>query len=168
MSIRSVYWALLIGLSLTLLFQWTSEKREESINEHLLEAQTYNPAEDDGYISIENDELYVVVSVATGNIVETRLKKYPVENAQGALGYRVFGESKDFAFNYYFKSGFTNTSPVYSISDVGEDYVVLIDDKLSLTKRISFSNSSYELSIYDESLVGVDGKIFILIIRVRP
>ena len=49
-------------------------KREESVNEHLLKAQTYNPAEDDGYISIENDELYVVVSVATGNIVETRLK----------------------------------------------------------------------------------------------
>jgi len=160
MSIRNVYWALLIGLSLTLLFQWTSEKREESVNEHLLEAQTYNPAEDDGYISIENDELYVVVSVATGNIVETRLKKYPVENTQGALGYRVFGESKNLAFNYYFKSGFTNTSPVYSVSDVGEGYVVLSDDKLGLTKRISFGDSSYELSIYDESLVGVDGKIF--------
>jgi len=165
MNIRSVYWALLIGLSLTLLFQWTSEKREESVNEHLLEAQTYNPAEDDGYISIENGELYVVVSVATGNIVETRLKKYPVENAQGALGYRVFGESKEFAFNYYFKSGFTNTSPVYSISDVGEDYVVLSDDELGLTKRISFGDSSYELSIYDESLVGVDGKIFASLYR---
>ena len=160
MNIRSVYWALLIGLSLTLLFQWTSEKREESVNKHLLEAQTYNPTTDSGYVSIENDELYVVVSVATGNIVETRLKKYPVENTQGALGYRVFGESKDIAFSYYFKSGFTNTSPVYSIKDVGEDYVVLSDGGLGLTKRISFSDSSYELSIYDESLVGIDGKIF--------
>ena len=160
MNIRSVYWALLVGLSLTLLFQWTSEKREESVNKHLLEAQSYNPVEDDGYISIENDELYVVVSVATGNIVETRLKKYPVENTQGALGYRVFGESKEVAFNYYFKSGFTNTSPVYSVEDVGDDYVVLSDGELGLRKRISFSDSSYELSIYDESLVGVDGKIF--------
>ena len=160
MNIRSVYWALLVGLSLTLLFQWTSEKREESVNKHLLEAQSYNPVEDDGYISIENDELYVVVSVATGNIVETRLKKYPVENTQGALGYRVFGESKEVAFNYYFKSGFTNTSPVYSVEDVGDDYVVLSDGELGLRKRISFSDSSYELSIYDESLVGVDGKVF--------
>ena len=160
MNIRNVYWALLIGLSLTLLFQWTSEKREESVNEHLLKAQAFNPAEDDGYISIENDELYVVVSVATGNIVETRLKKYPVENVQGALGYRVFGESKDIAFNYYFKSGFTNTSPVYSVEDVGDDYVVLSDGEIGLIKRISFSDSSYELSIYDESLVGVDGKVF--------
>lgn len=160
MNIRSVYWALLIGLSLTLLFQWTSEKREESVNDHLLKAQTYNPAEDASYISIENDELYVVISVATGNIVETRLKKYPVENAQGALGYRVFGESKDVAFNYYFKSGFTKTSPVYSVEEVGKDFVVLGDSKLGLTKRISFSDSSYELSIYDESVAGVDGKIF--------
>ena len=160
MNIRSVYWALLVGLSLTLLFQWTSEKREESVNKHLLEAQSYNPVEDDGYISIENDELYVVVSVATGNIVETRLKKYPVENTQGALGYRVFGESKEVAFNYYFKSGFTNTSPVYSVEDVGDNYVVLSDGELGLRKKISFSDSSYELSIYDESLVGVDGKVF--------
>ncbi len=160
MNLRSVYWALLIGLSLTLLFQWTSEKREESVNDHLLKAQTYKPAEDDGYISIENDELYVVVSVATGNIVETRLKKYPVENAEGALGYRVFGESKDVAFNYYFKSGFTKTSPVYSVEEAGKDYVVLGDGELGLTKRISFSDSPYELSIYDESLVGVDGKVF--------
>ena len=160
MNIRSVYWALLIGLSLTLLFQWTSEKREESVNDHLLKAQTYKPAEDDGYISIENDELYVVVSIATGNIVETRLKKYPVENAEGALGYRVFGESKDVAFNYYFKSGFTKTSPVYSVEEAGKDYVVLGDGELGLTKRISFSDSPYELSIYDESLFGVDGKVF--------
>ena len=160
MNIRSVYWALLIGLSLTLLFQWTSEKREESVNDHLLKAQTYKPAEDSGYVSIENDELYVVVSVATGNIVETRLKKYPVENAEGALGYRVFGESKDVAFNYYFKSGFTKTSPVYSVEEAGKDYVVLGDGELGLTKRISFGDSPYELSIYDESLFGVDGKIF--------
>ena len=160
MNIRSVYWALLIGLSLTLLFQWTSEKREESVNDHLLKAQTYKPAEDNGYVSIENDELYVVVSVVTGNIVETRLKKYPVENAEGALGYRVFGESKDVAFNYYFKSGFTKTSPVYSVEEAGKDYVVLGDGELGLTKRISFGDSPYELSIYDESLFGVDGKIF--------
>ena len=160
MNIRSVYWAMLIGLSLTLLFQWTSEKREESVNDHLLKAQTYKPAEDDGYISIENDELYVVVSIATGNIVETRLKKYPVENAEGALGYRVFGESKDVAFNYYFKSGFTKTSPAYSVEEAGKDYVVLGDGELGLTKRISFSDSPYELSIYDESLFGVDGKVF--------
>ena len=160
MNIRSVYWVLLIGLSLTLLFQWTSEKREESVTEHLLSAQTYSPFKEDGYVSIENDELYVVVSVPTGNIVETRLKKYPVENAEGALGYRVFGESKDVAFNYYFKSGFTNTVPVFSVQEIDTAYVILVDEELGLTKKISFSDSLYELSIYDSSSVGVDGKIF--------
>ena len=165
MSIRSVYWALLIGLSLTLLFQWTSEKREESVSEHLLSAQASSLSVGDGLVSIENNELYVVVSVATGNIVETRLKEYPVENVEGSLGYRVFGESNDTAFNYYFKSGFTNTFPLYAVKDLGSDYVLLADEKLGLVKKISFSDSRYELSIVDESLVGVGGKVFASLYR---
>ena len=160
MSIRGVYWVLLIGLSLALLFQWTSEKREESVNEHLLDAQAFKANTEEGYVVIENNELYVVVSVATGNIVETRLKEYPVENVEGSLGYRVFGESKEVAFNYYFKSGFTNTAPNYVVQDVASDYVVLVDKGLGLVKKISFGSSSYELSILDESLAGVEGKIF--------
>ena len=160
MSIRGVYWVLLIGLSLALLFQWTSEKREESVSEHLLDAQTFKANAEEGYVAIENNELYVLVSVATGNIVETRLKEYPVENVEGSLGYRVFGESKEIAFNYYFKSGFTNTAPNYVIQDVASDYVVLIDEGLGLVKKISFGPSSYELSVLDESLTGVEGKIF--------
>ncbi len=165
MNIRGVYWALLIGLSLTLLFQWTSEKREESVSEHLLSAQTSSLSVSDGLVSIENNELYVVVSVATGNIVETRLKEYPVENVEGSLGYRVFGESNDTAFNYYFKSGFTNTFPLYAVKDLGSDYVLLADEKLGLVKKISFSDSSYELSVVDESLVGVGGKVFASLYR---
>ena len=165
MNIRSVYWALLIGLSLTLLFQWASEKREESVSEHLLSAQASSLSVGDGLVSIENNELYVVVSVATGNIVETRLKEYPVENVEGSLGYRVFGESNDTAFNYYFKSGFTNTFPLYAVSDLGSDYVLLADEKLGLVKKISFSDSRYELSIVDESLVGVGGKVFASLYR---
>ena len=160
MSIRGVYWVLLIGLSLALLFQWTSEKREESVSEHLLDAQTFKANAEEGYVAIENNELYVLVSVATGNIVETRLKEYPVENVEGSLGYRVFGESKEIAFNYYFKSGFTNTTPNYVIQDVASDYVVLVDEGLGLIKKISFGPSSYELSVFDESLTGVEGKIF--------
>ena len=160
MNIRGFYWVLLIGLSLALLFQWTTEKRQEAVTEHLSSVMSSGFSLEDGYASIENDDLVVVVSVPTGNIVESRLKKYPVENVQGSLGYRVFGESKESAFSYYFKSGFTNTSPVYSVRDLGKDYLVLSDDSLGLVKKISFSDSSYELSIYDESLVGVNGQIF--------
>ena len=76
------------------------------------------------------------------------------------MGYRVFGESKDVAFNYYFKSGFTNTVPVFSVQEIDAAYVILVDEELGLTKKISFSDSLYELSIYDSSSVGVDGKIF--------
>ena len=160
MNVRSFYWVLLIGLSLTLLFQWTAEKREETVNKHLLSALSSDFVLGDDFVSIESDELLVVISVSTGNIVESRLKKYPVENVQGSLGYRVFGKSKESAFSYYFKSGFTNTAPVYSISDVGVDYLVLSDAASGLIKKISFGSSAYELLIYDESLVGVDGKIF--------
>ena len=160
MNIRGFYWVLLIGLSLTLLFQWTTEKRQEAVTEHLSSVMSSGFSLEDGYASIESDDLVVVVSIPTGNIVESRLKKYPVENVQGSLGYRVFGESKESAFSYYFKSGFTNTSPVYSVRDFGKDYLVLSDDKLGIVKKISFSDSSYELSIHDESLVGVNGKIF--------
>ena len=55
MSIRGVYWVLLIGLSLALLFQWTSEKREESVSEHLLDAQTFKANTEEGYVAIENN-----------------------------------------------------------------------------------------------------------------
>ena len=119
MNIRGVYWALLIGLSLTLLFQWTSEKRQKSVAEHL---SCVKPLR---FFSLRMvmhllkiTSCMLLVSVPTGNIVETRLKKYPVENVQGSLGYRVFGESKDTAFNYYFKSGFTNTSPSLCCSKI--------------------------------------------------
>ena len=165
MSVRSFYWVLLIGLSLTLLFQWTAEKREETVNKHLLSALSSDFVLGDDFVSIESDELLVVISVSTGNIVESRLKKYPVENVEGSLGYRVFGESKESAFSYYFKSGFTDTDPVYSISDVGVDYLVLSDAALGLIKKISFGSSAYEVSIYDESLVGVEGKIFASLYR---
>ena len=111
MSIRNVYWVLLVGLSLVLLFEWTSEKRSKSVNEHLSNANKPSFSVGEGYVAIESDELYVVISVSSGNIVETRLKKYLVENVVGSMGYRVFGEAKESAFSYYFKSGFTNTAP---------------------------------------------------------
>ncbi len=121
MNIRGFYWVLLIGLSLTLLFQWTAEKRQEAVNKHLSSAMSSGFSLGGDYASIENDDLLVVVSIPTGNIVETRLKNYPVENVQGSIGYRVFGESKENALSYYFKSGVTNTSPVYSVSNFGKD-----------------------------------------------
>ena len=137
-----------------------SEKKNESIQSHL-DAAAYSSFElGENYLSIESDDLSIVVAIKTGAIVETRLKKYPVENIKGALGFRVLGESKDSAFSYYFKSGFTGVSPNYELVDFGVDFVELVDDSLGVSKKISFLEAPYEISIFDSVVDGVQGKSF--------
>ena len=104
-----------------------------------MDAAAYSSFElGENYLSIESDDLSIVVAIKTGAIVETRLKKYPVENIKGALGFRVLGESKDSAFSYYFKSGFTGVTPEYKLVNSAKDYVELEDSNLGVSKRISF------------------------------
>jgi membrane protein insertase, YidC/Oxa1 family, N-terminal domain len=150
----------IVLLSLGLLYEWSSEKRGASIQKQLDLALEQASKNEEGIVSIESDELVVRVAVETGAIIETRLKKYPVENITGSLGFRVFGQSPDSAFNYYFKSGFTGTNPSFVVSSMGDDFVSLIDERLGIIKTISFLSSPYEISVYDRSLVGVDGKSF--------
>ena len=160
MNIRSLYLALIVFLSLALLYEWNSEQKTKSIKQHLDMVGSSSYKDDSKFVSIENDELSLVVSVSNGSIVEARLKKYPVENVNGSLGFRVFGSSKSSAFQYYFKSGFTGITPVYEVSERGDDYVVLLDPELGVSKKISFSNASYEVSVYDSTASGVNGKSF--------
>ena len=42
MNIRNIYWGLIIVLSGLLLFEWTSQKREQSIDSHLDYAEFFN------------------------------------------------------------------------------------------------------------------------------
>ena len=121
MNIRNIYFALIVVLSLGLLYEWSSEQRSQSVEDHLLDASFPSFEIGEDYVEIENQQLYVVIAVKTGAIVETRLKEYKVENVAGSLGFRVFGESKESAFSYYFKSGFTGVSPSYQISELGSD-----------------------------------------------
>ena len=101
MNIRRLYLFLIVGLSLALFFEWSSAKKNQSIESRLLESKSSSFDIGDDYIVIENSNLYVVVEVQTGKIVETRVNKYPVENnVEGSLGYRVFGRSNDSGFNY--------------------------------------------------------------------
>ena len=160
MNIRGIYTILIVLLSLGLLYEWSSEKRNASIQKQLDLALQESGGYEAGVISIESDELVVKVAVDTGAIVETRLKKHPVENVKGSLGFRVFGQSMDSSFNYYFKSGFTGVSPRFVVSSVGDDFVSLFDEGLGITKTISFLPSAYEISIYDSSSEGVNGKSF--------
>jgi len=161
MGIRNVYWGLIILLSGALLFEWTSEKRSDAIQEHLSYAESFNSSFlGDEYVSIESEELFLIIAVKTGSIIETRLKKYPVENVPGSLGFRVFGSGQNNAFNYYFKSGFTKSNPVFSVDVIKDDSVRLIDNELGISKLISFSEAPYEVLVLDSSSNGVEGKSF--------
>ena len=138
MNIRSVYVFLIIALSLGLLFEWSSDKKNQSIERHLEDVESPSFIAGDDYIVLENEELYVVVAVETGAIVETRLKKYLVEDVEGSVGYRVFGRSDDSTFNYYFRSGDTGANPSYVVFDNGPGFVELYDESLGVSKKISF------------------------------
>ena len=157
MNIRSLYFVLIVVLSLGLLFEWTSEKKDESIQKHLGEDLYSGFDIGNSHAYIENDEMSVVIAIKSGAIVETRLKKYPVENVDGANGFRVLGKSKDSSFSYFFKSGFVGVSSTsYELvgGGSGEDYVELLDKDQGLSKRISFLPATYEISILDSSSVG--------------
>ena len=160
MNIRSLYLALIVFLSLALLYEWNSEQKSKSIKNHLDSVGSSFFENDDRFVSIENNELSLVISVSNGSIVEARLKEYPVENVDGSQGFRVFGSSESSSFQYYFKSGFTGLSPNYRVSERGEDFVVLFDPELNISKTVSFSDVSYEVSIYDSSANGIKGKSF--------
>ena len=160
MNIRSFYIIGIVLLSLGLLYEWSSEKRSASIQEQLMLGSDHGGSLEEGLVLIESEELVVVVATKTGAIVETRLKKHPVENVEGSLGFRVFGQSDESAFNYYFKSGFTSVNPTYVLLERGDGFVTLFDEVLGITKTISFLPSAYEISVYDYSSGGVSGKSF--------
>ena len=124
MNIRNFYWLIIVVLSGALLFEWTSEKKLESIESHMMLAESMSQVGlGEDHVAVENEELFIVVSIESGSIIEARLKKHPVEKVVGSLGFRVFGS--DSVFNYYFKSGFTGSNPSYELLDAGEGYVVL-------------------------------------------
>ena len=160
MNIRSLYLVLIVFLSLGLLYEWTYEKKVQSIEDHLASAKSSKYFIEDGYIQIENEELVITVSVNSGSIVESRLKKHPVEKVQGSLGFRVFGTSETSSFKYYFKSGFTKVVPEYVVRDMGTDYVELFDSNLNISKKIYFSSNPYEVLVKDLSSSNVVGKSY--------
>ena len=122
MNIRNIYFALIVALSLGLLYEWSSEQRSQSVEDHLLDASFPSFEVGEDYVAIENQQLYVVIAVNTGAIVETRLKEYKVENES--------------------------------------DYVELVDPLIGVSKRVSFKDAEYEISVYDSSLEGEEGKSF--------
>ena len=68
MNIRSLYLALIVFLSLALLYEWNSEQKTKSIKQHLDTVGSSSYKDDSKFVSIENDELSLVVSVSNGSL----------------------------------------------------------------------------------------------------
>jgi YidC/Oxa1 family membrane protein insertase len=169
MNIRKIYIGLIVFLLMGLFYAWTSETRALSTATHMSEVEyekSLPTVSDDGnYISIENDLLKIRVAVKTGAIVEARLKKYKVENSDSALGSRVFGSDDSSLFKYYFKSGFTGQNLNYELDSYSDNFVILLDKEVGIRKKISFLPETYELSVTDSSINGVNGKAFASLYR---
>ena len=77
MNIRNFYLFLVVVLSLGLLFEWTNENKKNSTQAHLEESISIESNREavGGFVTINSDELSLVISIESGAIVETRLKK---------------------------------------------------------------------------------------------
>ena len=65
MNIRSFYIIGIVLLSLGLLYEWSSEKRNASIQKQLTLGQDLGGSPEEGLVLIENEELAVVVATGT-------------------------------------------------------------------------------------------------------
>ena len=169
MNIRKIYLAIIFVLSASLFYQWNAENRVLSQAEHLNLAEQENlvgAVTDDGlYAYIENDLLRIKVAIASGALVESRLKKYSVENIPGSIGVRVFGSDDSGFFKYYFKSGFTGEKTNYRLLSYGDGFITLYDNELKIKKEISFLPETYEVQIRDTAENGSYGKAFASLYR---
>ena len=169
MNIRKIYLGLIVLFSMALYYEWSSEQRV--LNEKNIQLQAElegasGPVSDDGrFVFLENDLLKLKISIATGSVVESRLKQYGVENVPGSLGVRVFGSSENSAFSYYLKTGFTGKSVSYVLDSYGLDFVLLKSLDGDQSKEFRFMPESYEVSIKDTSLSGVSGRAFASLYR---
>ena len=83
MNIRKIYVVLIVLLSMGLFYEWTSGNRSEVQLRHMelvdVLARDYSYSPGDEYIFLENNLLEIKIAIATGAIVESRLKDYGVE-----------------------------------------------------------------------------------------
>ena len=169
MNIRKIYLGLIVLLSMALFYEWSSEQRvlnEKNIQQQAeLEGELGLVSNDGRFVFLENDLLKLKISIATGSVVESRLKQYGVENIPESLGVRVFGSSETSAFTYYLKTGFTGNPVVYVLDSYGIDYVLLKSLDGDQTKEFRFLPESYEVSIKDTSVSGVSGRAFASLYR---
>ena len=154
MNLRKVYLGVIVVLSMALFYEWNSENQKLSEIEQLrvadadIEASASQVTSGGNFVYLENDYLRLKISTSTGSIVESRLKKYGVENIEGSPGVRVFGASNTGTFRYYLKTGFTGKA---SFGSSGKAFAALyrtegrsLDLKSSLLQGGMMNNSSYQ------------------------
>jgi YidC/Oxa1 family membrane protein insertase len=171
MNLRKVYLGVIVVLSMALFYEWNSENQKLSEIEQLrvadadIEASASQVTSGGDFVYLENDYLRLKISTSTGSIVESRLKKYGVENIEGSPGVRVFGASNTGTFRYYLKTGFTGKATNYVLHSYNSDSVVLKTEDGDLTKEFTFLPETYELLITDSSSFGSSGKAFAALYR---
>jgi YidC/Oxa1 family membrane protein insertase len=171
MNLRKVYLGVIVVLSMALFYEWNSENQKLSEIEQLrvadadIEASASQVTSGGDFVYLENDYLRIKISTSTGSIVESRLKKYGVENIEGSPGVRVFGASNTGTFRYYLKTGFTGKATNYVLHSYNSDSVVLKTEDGDLTKEFTFLPETYELLITDSSSFGSSGKAFAALYR---
>ena len=169
MNLRKIYLGVIVVLSMALFYEWNSENQKLSEMEQLrvadMEASTSRVTNDGGFVYLENSELRLKISTSTGSVVESRLKKYGVENIEGSPGVRVFGSSDRSTFRYYLKTGFTGKAANYLLHSYDNNSVVLKTEDGDLTKEFTFLPETYELLITDTSSSGSSGKAFAALYR---
>ena len=169
MNLRKIYLGVIVVLSMALFYEWNSENQKLSEMEQLrvadMEASTSRVTNDGGFVYLENSELRLKISTSTGSVVESRLKKYGVENIEGSPGVRVFGSSDRSIFRYYLKTGFTGKAANYLLHSYDNNSVVLKTEDGDLTKEFTFLPETYELLITDTSSSGSSGKAFAALYR---
>ena len=152
MKTRNYYLLGAFGLLVVMMYLFTSQNRVIDIEKHLEAAKKYEQGVSDnpGVVKIENEKLDVLVEVATGNIIEARLKEYLVENADGSLGVRVFGSDTSSGFEYYLKTGFLTSEKLSDFSVLSQyDGGLVLSNNEGYKKYISFINDGYEIEITD-------------------
>ena len=121
-----------------LFFEWSSEKKDEAIK-IIYWSQGHQVLIKDGYIVIENSNLYVVVETQTGKIVETRIKENIQLKIMMVLLVIGFLEGQMILFLIIILKGFfINQSPSYEVVDIGPGFVELRDLSLGVFKKYPF------------------------------
>mgnify|MGYP001391812628 FL=1 len=147
MNLRKIYLGVIVVLFMALFYEWNLENQKLSELEQIrvagIEAATSRVTSDGGFVYLENDELRLKISTSTGSIVESRLKKYGVENIEASLGVRVFGSSDTGTFKYYLKTGFTGKASNYVLHSYDKNSVVLKTEDGDLTQEFTFLPETY-------------------------